>query len=99
MLYKPLVDALYEAILNRDDHRLQYIEDTYADECAHLRVVTCANDPEAIDLDLELGLRPCDYVTPIFKGPRARFISRHTALQARLTGGHSNVPLDYSLTH
>lgn len=98
MLDRPLVDALYEAMLNRDDCQLQYIEDTYAEDCAYLRMVACTDDPGAIDLDLELGLRPCDYVTPIFEGPRARFVSRHTALQTRLSGGRSNVLLDYSLS-
>ncbi|MDG0836152.1 hypothetical protein [Roseateles saccharophilus] len=36
-------------------------------------------------------------VTPIFEGPRALMVSAHTAVQNLLTGGHSNVPLDYSI--
>lgn len=98
MLDRPLVDALYEAILNRDDRLLQYIEDNYAEDCVHLRMVACTDDPGAINLDLDLGLRSCDYVTPIFEGPRVRFLSWQTALQTRLSGGCSEVRLDYSLS-
>ena len=60
-------------------------------------MLLCTLNPEDIDLDLNLGLSSCEYVTPIFEGPRGHFISRHTIVQSRLTGGKSNVMIDYSI--
>jgi len=94
---RPIIDVLQEAILNGDPDVIAKIQEHRAAEAMHVRVVMCTSEPGGIDLDLELGLHHCEYVTPVFEGPRAQFISRHTSLQSRLTGGSSGVLLDYSI--
>lgn len=94
---RPVVDALFQAMLNGDDAELARIEELRHAECEDIRALICTDDPGAIDLDLGLGLGSCEFVTPIFEGPRARLLSRHTAVQERLSGGRSSVPVDFSL--
>lgn len=67
-------------------------------ECVDLRALVSTDHPGAVALDLGLGLTSSVYVTPIFEGPRAFFMSRHISMQARLSGGPTTVPLDYSLS-
>lgn len=94
---RPVIDALYEALLNGDDEQIQAIQQHRALECLDLRFLACTGAPGAVDLDLGLGLQSCEYVIPIFEGPRARLMSRHTAIQQVISGGQSNVLIDYSL--
>jgi hypothetical protein len=58
----------------------------------------CSENAGAVDLEMGLGIASNEYVIPIFEGPRASFISRHTGVQSVLTGGRSNVLMDYSLS-
>jgi len=98
MYEKPVVDALYEALINEDHEKLSEIQRTRYAECNDLRILICTENSGGVDLDFDMGLKPCEYVTPIFEGPRAMLISRHTAVQAHITGGRSNVLVDYSLS-
>lgn len=97
MSERPVIDLLLEAILNGDDKSFDTIAKSRAEECLDIRTLVSTSDPNAIDLDVDLGLQPCKYVTPIFEGPRAWLLSRHTAVQSRLANGRSNVLVDYSL--
>lgn len=97
MTNRPVIDLLFEAILNNDFGRFDEIAEVRAEECFGIRALVSTSNPSAIDLDMGLGLASCDYVTPIFEGPRAFLLSRHTAIQSRLENGRSNVPIDYSL--
>jgi hypothetical protein len=97
MSKRPVIDLLFEAIVNGDTQQFDTIAETRAQECVEIRSLVCTSDPKAIDLDMGLGLQPCEYVTPIFEGPRAWLLSRHTAIQSRLESGRSNVLVDYSL--
>jgi hypothetical protein len=94
----PIADALFSALLNRDQAVLDAIEADRATECASIRTVVCTDVPEAVDLDLDLGVFSSDYVTSFFQGPRAFFISAGTSVQAHLRGGRSNVLIDFSLS-
>jgi hypothetical protein len=72
----------------------------------HLRTIICTTARDAIDtglgLGLGLGLGPGlannEQIVSFFAGPRAYFLSAAASLQAHLTGGKSNVLLDYSLS-
>ncbi|WP_350260151.1 hypothetical protein [Stenotrophomonas riyadhensis] len=98
MLDIPVADALLSALLNRDAVALDSIEAHRAAECASIRTVICTDAPGAVDLDLGLSASSSDYVTPFFEGPRAFFMSAGANVQARLTGGSSNVLIDFSLS-
>src|SRR5690606_35372208 len=58
----------------------------------------CTDASGAVDLDLGLSVSSSDYVTSVFEGPRAFFMSAGTSVHARLTGGRSNVLIDFSLS-
>jgi hypothetical protein len=94
---RPVIDMLFEAILNGDTRQFDTIAETRAQECIDIRTLVSTSDPKAIDLDMGLGLQSCEYVTPVFEGPRVWLLSRHTAIQSRLANGRSNVLVDYSL--
>ena len=94
----PVLDALFQALLTNNQAALSDIEANRAEECVDLRALISTDHQGAVALDLGLGLTSGVYVTPIFEGPRAFFISRHISVQARLTDGRSTVPLDYSLS-
>jgi hypothetical protein len=94
----PLLDLLCQVHLWRDVALLEEIEKTRSAECASIRTVICGDMASGIDLDMGLGAISCPYIIPFFAGPRAFFLSAGTALQAHLTGGRSNVLIDYSLS-
>lgn len=94
---RPVIDLLLEAILNGNMDEVDKIGATRGSECTGVRVLVSTPDEAAIDLDLGLGLKPCEFVSPIFEGPRANMVSVHTAVQGRLAGGRSSVLLDYSI--
>ena len=94
----PVLDALFQALLTNDQSALCDIEANRGMECADLRALVSTDHPGAVALDLGLGLTSSVCVSPIFEGPRAFFMSRHISVQARLTGGRTTVPLDYSLS-
>lgn len=94
----PVIDQLFNAIVTGDPEAWHQIEVHHAEGLVHMRALVCSDEVGSIDLDLGLGITPNEYVVPIFEGPRAKFVSRHTSVQARLTGGRSNVLLDYSLS-
>jgi hypothetical protein len=94
----PVLDALFQALLTNDQAALSDIEANRAEECVDLRALISTDHQGAVVLDLGLGLTSNIYVTPIFEGPRAVFMSRHIGVQARLTDGQTTVPLDYSLS-
>lgn len=94
----PIADALFTALLNQDEDSLEEIELHRAAECARVRAVICTADPGAIDLDLGLSVFSNEYVTSFFEGPRAFFMSAGASVHALLTGGHSNVLIDFSLS-
>lgn len=94
----PVIDLLYQAYLRQDAAFLDEIGETRSAECASVRSVICADMAGGVDLDLGLGAASCPYITPFFAGPRAVFLSAGTALHAHLTGGRSNVLIDYSLS-
>jgi hypothetical protein len=94
----PIADTLFSALLNRDAAALDAIEANRAAECASIRTVICTDAPDAVDLNLGLSVSSSDYVTSFFEGPRAFFMSAGTSVQAGLTGGRSNVLIDFSLS-
>ncbi|WP_313424298.1 hypothetical protein [Stenotrophomonas rhizophila] len=94
----PIADAIFSAILNHDEAALDAIEENRAAECTFVRAVVCAEAPGAVDLDLGLSFSSSEYVTPFFEGPRAFFMSARTSIDARLNGGRSSVPIDFSLS-
>ena len=98
MLDIPVADALLSALLNRDAVALDSIEAHRAAECASIRTVICTDAPGAVDLELGLSVSSSDYVTSFFEGPRAFFMSAGTSVQSHLTGGSSNVLIDFSLS-
>lgn len=98
MLDAPITDALLSALLNRDAAALDAIQAHRAAECASIRTVICTDASGAVDLDLGLSVSSSDYVTSFFEGPRAFFMSAGASVQASLTGGRSNVLIDFSLS-
>lgn len=98
MIQPPVLDVLFKALLTNDQVALDDIQTNRATECVDLRALISTDHPDAVCLDLGLGLTSSVYVTPIFEGPRGFFISRHVSVQARFTGGQTTVPLDYSLS-
>ncbi|WP_459198365.1 hypothetical protein [Ralstonia pseudosolanacearum] len=98
MLETPVADALLSALLNGDTAALDAIQTHRAAECASIRAAICTDASGAVDLDLGLSVSSSEYVTPFFEGPRAFFMSAGTSVQANLTGGKSNVLIDFSLS-
>lgn len=94
----PVLDKLFNAIMRNDAALWAEIDEKHAADMINVRALICSNDPGAIDLDLGLGTSSNEYVVPIFEGPRAHFLSRHTSIQNAMTGGRSNLLLDYSLS-
>ncbi len=94
----PVIDVLFKALLTNDQDTLNDIQTNRAAECVDLRAIISTEHPDAVCLDLGLGLASNIYVTPIFEGPRAFFMSRHVSVQARVSGGQTTVPLGYSLS-
>lgn len=94
----PVIDILFRALLTGDQAALADLSTHRAAECADLRALVSTEQAGAVELDLGLGATSNIHVTPIFEGPNAFFISRHVSVQARLTGGQTTVPLDYSLS-
>lgn len=93
-----IIDALLSAYLNHDMAALDAIQSYREAEYAFIRAVICTDAPGAVDLDLGLSVSSSDYVTSIYEGPRAFFLSAGASIQARLTGGKSNVLIDFSLS-
>ncbi|AVO34784.1 hypothetical protein [Ottowia oryzae] len=98
MLDAPITDALLSALLNGDKAALDAIQTHRAAECASIRTIICTDASGAVDLDLGLSVSSSDYMTSFFEGPRAFFMSAGASVQARLTGGRSNVLIDFSLS-
>lgn len=98
MLDAPITDALLSAFLNSDAAALDAIQAHRAAECAFIRTVICTDASGAVDLNLGLSVSSSEYVTSFFEGPRAFFISAGASVQACLTGGRSNVLIDFSLS-
>ena len=98
MTQPPVVDILFRAILTGDRAALGDLDTHRAAECTDLRALISTDQAGAVTLDLGLGADSSIYVTPLFEGPRAFFISRHICMQARLTGGQTTIPIDYSLS-
>lgn len=96
----PILDVLYSALLNEDHDALNAIGADRPEEMITLRTIICTNKPGAIDIELGLGpgLIENEQIISFFEGPRAYFMSAGASLQAHLTGGKSNVLLDYSLS-
>ncbi len=94
----PIADAIFSALLNHDEAALDAIAEVRAAECVFVRTVVCTEAPGAVDLDLGLSFSSSEYVTPFFEGPRAFFMSARTSIDARLNGGRSRVPIDFSLS-
>lgn len=96
----PISDALYFALLHGDQAALDAISEERPEEIVSLRTIICTNSPGGVDLELGLGpgLAENEQIISFFEGPRAYFMSAGASLQAHLTGGKSNVLLDYSLS-
>jgi hypothetical protein len=92
-----LLDSLLQALINNDQTALEEIGANRSVEFLSLRALVSTDAPGAIPLDLDLEVSNNASVVPLFEGPRAFFISRHTSVMSRVTGGQSNVPVDYSL--
>ncbi len=94
----PVLDALFTALLNRDNSEIESILSQRAAEASMLRVVICSDAPGTIDLEFGLNVLSSNYVVPFFKGPRAFFVSNRISLEAFSTGSNSKVPIDFSLS-
>ncbi|MCL6354314.1 hypothetical protein EXT68_02120 [Pectobacterium parmentieri] len=96
----PISDVLYFALLNRDLEALDAIGAERPEDMLSLRTIICTNKTGAIDIELGLGpgLAENEQIISFFEGPRAYFMSAGASLQAHLTGGKSNVLIDYSLS-
>lgn len=96
----PISDVLYFALLNGDLEALDAIGAERPEDMLSLRTIICTNAPGAIDIELGLGLGLAEneQIISFFEGPRAYFMSAGASLQAHLTGGKSNILLDYSLS-
>lgn len=92
------IDLLYSAVVFNNPSAWAEMETSRAAEFADVRALVCSENAGAVDLEMGLGIASNEYVIPIFEGPRASFISRHTGVQSVLTGGRSNVLMDYSLS-
>jgi hypothetical protein len=93
MTQPPILDAIFQGLVTNDQAALEHIQAERSTECLDLRALVSTDDVGGVSLDLGLGI-----TTSAYEGPRAFFISRHTSVQARLIGGRSTVPLDYSLS-
>jgi|SRR6185312_435934 len=98
MSQQPVIDVLLQALITNDQVALNNLKSNRAEECTDLRAIISTDHPDAVELDLGLGVSSNEFITPIFEGPRAFFLSRHISVQARITGGKTTAPLDYSLS-
>jgi hypothetical protein len=98
MMPPPVLDALFQVLVTNDQVTLDEIQTNRAMECLDFRALGSTDHPDAVALDLGLGLTSRVYVTPFFEGPRAFFISRHISLEGHLTESHPTAPLHYSLS-
>jgi len=95
---QPVIELLFLEFLNEDQDALIEIEYDRPAECSGIRAVICTNNPNAINLDLGLGISSNEYVVPILNGPYAWFHSKGISHQTRLSDGRSDVLMDYSLS-
>src|SRR5438270_619751 len=84
---RPVIDAMFQAIVSGDPAQWAEIQESRAAEVVDVRALVSTPEAGGVDLGLGLGVDSNEYVTPIFEGPRAAFISRHTSVQSMLQGG------------
>jgi hypothetical protein len=73
MSQQPVIDVLLQALITNDQVALNNLKSNRAEECTDLRAIISTDHPDAVELDLGLGVSSNEFITPIFEGPRAFF--------------------------
>jgi hypothetical protein len=94
----PVVDEIYQALVKGELDKLGQI--SRPKDAIHIRIAMSTDYPKsaALDIDLEDITKRAPWITPFFAGPRVHFTTASTALQASLSGGSSNVLIDWSFS-
>lgn len=95
---KPVVDEIFELIIRGEFDKLEEI--SRPEDAIHIRSAISTENKSAagLSVDLEDITERAPWITPLFLGPRIFFTSRSTALQNAITGGKSNVLIDWSFS-
>ena len=95
---KPVVDEIFELIIRGELEKLDEI--SRPEDAVYIRsAVSTKNDSGAgLSIDLEDITNRAPWVTPLFLGPKIYFTSASIALQNAITGGKSNVMIDWSFS-
>ncbi|WP_097302869.1 hypothetical protein [Pseudomonas chlororaphis] len=95
---KPIIDEMFELIVRGELEKLESI--SRPEDAIHIRsIVSTSNNGGvnlAIDLEEITSLAP--WITPIFHGPKLYLMSASTALQSSISGGKSNITIDWSFS-
>lgn len=97
---KPILDEIFTAIVNGDQEKLQKLSEERPAESIGVRVAISTDQESGskLNFDLEEIQEEAPWMISLLEGPRFFFISAYTALQTRLTGGQSFVPIDWSFS-
>ena len=95
---KPVVDEIFELIIRGELEKLDEI--SRPEDAVYIRTaVSTKNDSGAgLNIDLEDITNRAPWVTPLFLGPKIYFTSASIALQNAMTGGKSNLLIDWSFS-
>ena len=94
----PVIDEIFNALLAGDGASFDSLATDRAVECSEIRALICTDDSSAVALDLNLQLKSTIYVTSVFSGPRAVFVSPEISKQILSQGEKAIFPIDHSLS-
>lgn len=100
-MQKLLIDEIFSALLTKNLDALDRLSDERASEAVHLRLLMCSDAPGALNIGIPLDkLQKEDpFIVSLFETDTFILISAHTAFQAALSGGKSNVLVDWSFSY
>ena len=100
-MQKLLIDEVFSALLRNDFDALDRLSDERASEAVNLRLLLCSDLPGSLNIGIPFDelQKEEPFIVSLFEKDTFILISAHTALQAALSGGKSNVLVDWSLSY
>lgn len=95
---RPVVDEMFDLIVRGEFEKLENI--SRPEDAIYIRSAISTNDASGIGItaDMEDIIVRAPWITPLFHGPKIHFTSASTAIQSALSGGKSNVVIDWSFS-
>ena len=95
---KPVVDEIFELIIRGELEKLDDI--SRPEDAVYIRSAVSTKNDSGVGpiVDLEDITSRAPWITPLFLGPKIYFASASKALQSAITGGKSDVLIDWSFS-